>query len=444
MSIFDRNREEIQRRDAPLADRMRPTTLDALVGQDHVVGEGRLLRRALEADRLSSMILYGPPGAGKTTIAEIIARSTEARFEKLNAVMSGVADLRRVIAEAHRELGMSGRKTILFVDEVHRFNKSQQDALLPAVEKGTVIFVGATTENPYFEVTPPLVSRSRVFELRALGEEDLKAVIRRALCDAERGLGEYRPRIADDALDHIVRVASGDARSALNAVELAVLTTEPDEEGIRHVTLEIAAESIQRRALQYDRDGDAHYDTISAFIKSMRGSDPDATLYWLARMIYAGEDPSFISRRLVIHAAEDVGLADPNALVVAEAAARAVDRVGLPEGRIILAEAALYIALAPKSNSALGIDAALREVEAGRAGGVPAHLRDASYRSAGKLGRGAGYRYPHDDPEGWVEQQYLPEGAARGAYFRPGPRGFEDERMRWLRDLRGENGEKTE
>ncbi len=440
MDLFDRNREKVQRTGAPLADRMRPSTLDELVGQEHVVGPGRLLRRALEADRLSSMILYGPPGSGKTTIAEIIAGNTRAHFEKLNAVMSGVADLRRVVAGAEEALGMYAQRTILFVDEVHRFNKSQQDALLPAVEKGTVIFIGATTENPYFEVTAPLVSRSRVFELRALDEEDLERILRRALADEERGLGSYRVRLEPEALAHIVRVAAGDARSALNALELAVLTTPPDPDtGERRITLPVAEDSIQRRALQYDRDGDAHYDTISAFIKSMRGSDPDATLYWLARMVYAGEDPAFIARRLVIHAAEDVGLADPQALVVAEAAAAAVDRVGMPEGRIILAEAALYIALAPKSNSALGIDAALREVEHGRAGGVPLHLRDASYRGARQLGRGEGYRYPHDHPGGWVEQQYLPEGFARGSYYRPGGRGLEGRRAERLRRLRGED-----
>ncbi|MFW5896480.1 MAG: AAA family ATPase [Bacillota bacterium] len=439
MSLFDQRREKLQRERAPLADRMRPRTLEELVGQDHIVGEGRLLRRALDADRLSSMILYGPPGSGKTTIAEIIARTTSAHFEKLNAVMSGVADLRRVISEAEKELGLSGRKTILFVDEVHRFNKSQQDALLPAVEKGTVVFIGATTENPYFEVTAPLVSRSRVFELQTLEEEDLKEIVRRALEDEERGLAKYDPGIAPEALDHIVRVAGGDARSALNAVELAVLTTQPDpEDGTRWVTLEIAEESIQRRALVYDADGDAHYDTISAFIKSMRGSDPDATLYWLARMIYAGEDPSFISRRLVIHAAEDVGLADPQALVVAEAAAAAVDRVGLPEGRIILSEAALYIALAPKSNSALAIDAALRDVERGRAAGVPVHLRDAGYRGARNLGRGEGYEYPHDHPGGWVEQRYLPEGFERGAYYHPPAGGREARLLARLRKLRDE------
>ncbi|MFO7941379.1 MAG: AAA family ATPase [Bacillota bacterium] len=442
MSIFDQRREKLQREGAPLADRMRPRTLDELVGQDHIVGEGRLLRRALEADRMSSMILYGPPGSGKTTIAEIIAQTTSAHFEKLNAVMSGVADLRRVISEAEKELGLSGRRTILFVDEVHRFNKAQQDALLPAVEKGTVIFIGATTENPYFEVTAPLVSRSRVFELHALDEDDVKEIVRRALEDEERGLAKYKPRVEPEALDHVVRIAGGDARSALNAVELAVLTTKPDpEDGTRRVTLEIAEESIQRRALVYDADGDAHYDTISAFIKSMRGSDPDATLYWLARMIYAGEDPSFISRRLVIHAAEDVGLADPQALVVAEAAAAAVDRVGLPEGRIILAEAALYIALAPKSNSALGIDAALRDVERGRAAGVPTHLRDASYRGARKLGRGEGYEYPHDYPDGWVEQRYLPEGFERGAYYHPPGRGREARLLARLRNVREEAGD---
>ncbi len=441
MSIFDRNREEYLEKEAPLADRMRPRTLDEMVGQDHIVGEGRLLRRAIEADRLTSIILYGPPGSGKTTLAGIIARASEAKFERLNAVMSGVADIRRVAKEAKDRLGMYGRRTILFIDEVHRFNKAQQDALLPSVEKGVVIFIGATTENPYFEVIAPLVSRSRVFELQPLSDEDVLAIVRDALGDEERGLGDYSVQADDDALHHIVRTAAGDARSALNAVELAVLTTEPDDSEVRRLTLEVACESIQQRALNYDGDGDAHYDTTSAFIKSIRGSDPDATLYWLARMIYAGEEPRFIARRLMVHAAEDVGLADPRALQVAVSCAQAVERVGMPEGRIILAEAALYLATAPKSNSALSIDAALDDVREGQAGGVPLHLRDASYSGAEELKRGSGYRYPHDCSRRWADQQYLPDGLVDAEYYKPTGQGYEKSIARRLEWFVGEEQE---
>lgn len=438
MDLFDRHRERNLLQKAPLADRMRPRTLDEMVGQPHILGEGKLLRRAIEADRLTSLILYGPPGSGKTALASVVARSTECHFVRLNAVMSGVGDIREVVAEAEKQLGVYSRRTILFIDEVHRFNKAQQDALLPYVEDGTVILIGATTENPYFEVIAPLVSRSRIFELVPLGYEDIRSILIRAMQDGERGLGKLELEVADEALDHIIATASGDARSALNALELGALTTEPDDDGVRHITVEVAEESIQKRVVRYDKDGDAHYDTISAFIKSMRGSDPDATLHWLARMIYAGEDPRFIARRLVVHAAEDVGLADPRALQVAVACAQAVERVGMPEGRIILAEAALYIATAPKSNSALGIDRAIADVKEGRGTGVPAHLQDSSYRGAERLGRGQDYRYPHSYSQRWVDQQYLPSDLVGTRYYDPSDSGYEARLARRLADLRRE------
>ncbi len=400
------------------------------------MGEGRLLRRAIKADRLTSIILYGPPGSGKTTLAGIIARESEAEFERLNAVMSGVADIRRVAEEAKKRLGMYQKRTLLFIDEVHRFNKAQQDALLPSVEKGIVTFIGATTENPYFEVIAPLVSRSRVFELQPLNDRDVKQIVMRALKDKERGLGEYDVSIEETGLQHIVRVAAGDARSALNAIELAVLTTEPDENGTRHITLEIASESIQQRALNYDGDGDAHYDTVSAFIKSIRGSDPDAALYWLARMIYGGEEPRFIARRLMVHASEDIGLADPRALQVAVSCSQAVERVGMPEGRIILAQATLYLATAPKSNSALSIDKALDDVREGQAGGVPLHLRDSHYSGAEDLDRGSGYKYPHDHPDRWIRQQYLPDGLVDSEYYKPSEQGYEKKINQFLDRLK--------
>lgn len=424
--MFSHKAEETLERDAPLAARMRPRTLDEFVGQEHMVGPGRLLRRAIEADRLTSIILYGPPGTGKTTLAMVIAGMTKSHFEQVNAVTAGVADLRRVVAEAEERLGMHGKRTILFIDEVHRFNRSQQDALLPAVENGTVIFIGATTENPFFEVNAPLVSRSRVFRLEPLSDRDIAVILRRALEDRERGLGEFSVEVDDDAFNHIVRMANGDARSALNAIELAVLTTPPDERGVRHITLEVAEDSIQRRALVYDRDGDAHYDTISAFIKSMRGSDPDAAVYWLARMVAAGEDPEFIARRIVIQAAEDVGCADPHALLVACAAAWAVKFVGWPEAKLPLAQAAIYVATAPKSNSAyVAIGKAMEDVEKERSGEVPAHLRDASYKGAARLAHGAGYKYPHDFPGHFVPQQYLPDTLAGRVYYEPSSNGYE-------------------
>lgn len=440
MNIFDAAREERLRRSAPLADRMRPREFAEFVGQEQIVGEGRLLRRAIEADRLGSIILWGPPSSGKTTLARLIAARTAAHFEELSAVTAGVADLRRIVEQARERLGMHGRRTLLFIDEIHRFNKAQQDAILPHVENGTLTLIGATTENPYFEVNAALISRCRIFRLEPLSDADVRLLLERALADRERGLGGYRAEVAPEALDHLVRVAAGDARSALNALELAVLTTPPVEDGVRRVTVEAAAEAIQQRVLAYDKAGDNHYDTVSAWIKSMRGSDPDAAVYWLARMIYAGEAPRFIARRLLIHAAEDVGLADPQALVVAAAAAQAVEWVGMPEARIPLAEATIYIATAPKSNSAYqAINRALEEVRQNRPGPVPVHLRDASYKGAKALGHGEGYKYPHDYPGGWVAQQYLPEGAT-GGYYRPADRGYEAEVRRRSEGRRAADG----
>ncbi len=426
MDLFSRQAEELLRRDAPLANRMRPTTLEEFTGQEHILGPGKLLRRAIEGDRLSSVILYGPPGTGKTALANVIAGATKSHFQSLNAVTSGIADIRRVMEDATERLKMHQMRTILFIDEVHRFNKTQQDALLPAVEDGTVIFIGATTENPFFEISRPLISRSRVFRFEPLGDEHISQILHRALEDKERGLGRYETLIDDAAFFHLVKTANGDARSALNAIELAVLTTEPDDSGVRRITLEIAEESIQERALGYDKSGDAHYDVTSAFIKSMRGSDPDATVYWLARMIASGEKPEFIARRIMIHAAEDVGLADPHALLIATAAAWAVNFVGWPEARLILAEAAIYIATAPKSNSCcVAITEATRDLETEHTGEVPLHLRDASYRGAAKLGHGVGYKYPHDFPGNYASQQYLPHVVTGKTYYEPSGNGYE-------------------
>jgi len=430
-------RDEISR-EAPLAARMRPRTLEEFVGQEQIVGPGKLLRRAIETDRLfSSIILWGPPGTGKTTLAMIIANRTASHFEAISAVLAGVADIRRVIEEAKQRRGMYGQRTILLVDEIHRFNKAQQDALLPHVEDGTITLIGATTENPYFEVIGPLVSRSRIFQLRPLTEEELRTVLLRALADEERGYGKRRVKVDEDALAHLVHVAGGDARNALNALELAVESTPPDDEGVIHIDLATAQDSIQRRALLYDRDGDAHYDTISAFIKSLRGSDPDAALYWLARMIYSGEDPRFIVRRMIIFASEDVGLADPQALVVATAAAEALEWVGLPEAQYALAEAALYLATAPKSNSTGAYWKALADIERDGVVEVPDHLKDAS-RDGQPLGHGKGYKYPHDYPGHHVKQQYLPDGLQGRRYYEPGELGYEREIAERLRRWRGE------
>jgi len=435
VDLFEYSRQEQIRREAPLAARMRPLTLDEFVGQDHIVGEGRLLRRAIESDRLfSSLIFWGPPGTGKTTLAMIIANSTASHFETISAVLAGVADLREVIRRAKERRGMYGQRTILLVDEIHRWNKAQQDALLPHVEDGTVVLIGATTENPYFQVIPPLVSRSRVFQFRPLTDEEVELVLRRALSDPQRGYGDRQVLLDENALAHLVRVAGGDARTALNALELAVESTPPDENGVIHVTLAVAEDSIQQRALRYDSAGDEHYDTISAFIKSVRGSDPDAALYWLAKMIAAGEDPRFILRRLYILAAEDIGLADPNGIVVVNSCAQAFEWVGLPEGQYHLAMATLYLATAPKSNSVGAYWEALAEIEEHGPAPVPLHLRDKSDLFHGSLrqhykqtiGEHEAYRYPHAFPGGWVDQQYLPDGVG-GGWFQPKGHGYERE-----------------
>jgi putative ATPase len=435
-SLFDARRAELTEKEAPLAARMRPRTLDEFIGQEHIVGPGRLLRRAIQADQLSSVIFYGPPGTGKTTLARIIANTTRAHFIAINAVLAGVADIRAAIATAQERRGQFGQRTILFVDEVHRFNKAQQDALLPWVENGTVILIGATTENPYFEVNKALVSRSRIFQLKPLTTDDLFAVARQALADPDRGYGKLNIQIDDDALAHLVDVANGDARGVLNALELAVETTpaEPvsadQQSAIRnlqsaiHITLAVAEESIQRRAVLYDKEGDVHYDTISAFIKSLRGSDPDAALYWMARMIYAGEEPRFIFRRMIVFAGEDVGLADPHAMRHVMACAQAFEYVGMPEGRFHLANAALYLATAPKSNSVMAFFDALETVEKEREAEVPTHLRDASRDKEG-FGHGEGYLYPHAYRDHWVAQQYLPDALQGRVFYQPGGLGYE-------------------
>jgi putative ATPase len=406
----------------PLAARMRPRSLDEYVGQSHILAPGQLLRRAIEADRIQSLIFYGPPGTGKTSLAQLIAHHTRNKFERLSGVESNVADMRRVLASAANRLANTGQPTILFIDEIHRFNKSQQDVLLPDVESGVVRLIGATTHNPFFFVNSPLVSRSQIFELQPLGEADLLELLKRALAD-DRGLGHIRIQAGDGALEHLARISDGDARKALNSLEIAALTTPPGDDGVVRITLEVAEQSIQKKAIVYDGDGDAHYDTISAFIKSMRGSDPDATLYWLAKMIHAGEDPRFITRRMLIAAAEDVGLADPMALVLTAAAHQAAEFVGWPEARIPIAEAAIYIATANKSNSSIvAIDAALADVKWGRTLAVPAHLRDAHYQGAQRLGHGEGYQYSHDAPEHFAPQDYL---GAFKRYYDPTDQGVE-------------------
>ena len=434
MDLFDHALKQRLATEAPLAARMRPRTLDEFVGQEDIVGPGRLLRRAIETDRLfSSIILWGPPGTGKTTLAQIIANSTRSHFETISAVLAGVAELRRVIAEAQERRRLHGTRTTLFVDEVHRWNKAQQDALLPHVENGTVVLIGATTENPYFEVISALVSRSRVFQLRALTDADVEKILLSALSDRERGYGDRRVQIGDEALAHLVSIAGGDARNALNALELAVEST-PPVAGAVHITLEVAQESIQRRAILYDKDGDAHYDTISAFIKSVRGSDPDAALYWLAKMLYAGESPRFILRRLLILAGEDIGLADPLGLVVANAAAQAFEYVGLPEGIFPIVEATLYLATAPKSNSAGAYFKAYQKVEEEGKVDVPKHLQD-SNRDAKALGHGEGYVYPHEQPGHHIGQQYLPTALLGTYFYAPSAEGYEgqvkDRLARW-------------
>lgn len=436
MDLFDYMREQSKDEDSPLASRLRPTTLDEVVGQEHIIGKGKLLYRAIKADKLSSVIFYGPPGTGKTTLAKVIACTTSADFMQINATSAGKKDMEEVISKAKDNAGMYGRKTILFIDEIHRFNKAQQDYLLPFVEDGTVILIGATTENPYFEVNGALISRSVVFELKPLSVEDIKKLIIRAVTDVEKGLGSYKAQIDDDALEFLADISGGDARAALNAIELGVLTTDRSEDGIIHITLDVASECIQKRAVRYDKTGDNHYDTISAFIKSMRGSDPDAAIYYLAKMLYAGEDVKFIARRIMICAAEDVSNADPQALVVATSAAQAVERLGMPEGRIVLAQAAAYVASAPKSNSAISaIDEAIEVVKNEKISGVPNHLRDAHYKSAGKLGHGTGYKYAHDYPKHYVEQQYLPDELVGRRFYVPSDNGYEKKINEYFRDI---------
>lgn len=426
MDLFDYMRQENGKKESPLASRMRPTTLDEVVGQQHIIGKDKLLYRAIMADKISSIIFYGPPGTGKTTLAKVIAHTTSAEFTSINATAAGKKDMEQVVENAKNMRGMYGKKTILFIDEIHRFNKGQQDYLLPFVEDGTIILVGATTENPYFEVNGALLSRSIIFELKPLSQDDIKKLLLRALQDQEKGLGSYGATIDDDALDFLSDMANGDARSALTAIELGVLTTEPSTDGKIHITLSVASECIQRRVVKYDKSGDNHYDTISAFIKSMRGSDPDAAIYYLARMLYAGEDVKFIARRIMICASEDVGNADPQALQVAVAAAQAVERIGMPESQIILAQAVNYVACAPKSNASyLSIGAAMQMVVNGQTPPIPTHLQDSHYKSAGKLGHGLGYQYAHDFKNHYVQQQYLPDALVGTQFYEPTEMGYE-------------------
>ena len=426
MDLFEYMRESNKKQESPLASRMRPATLEEVVGQQHIIGKDKLLYRAIKADKLSSIIFYGPPGTGKTTLAKIIANTTSAEFTQINATASGKKDMEEVIKKAQDMLGMYQKKTILFVDEIHRFNKGQQDYLLPFVEDGTIILIGATTENPYFEVNSALISRSIIFELNPLAKEDVKILIRRAVYDEKKGMGSYGAVISEDAEEFLADIVGGDARSALNAVELGVLTTQRGEDGKIHLTLEVMSECIQKRVVRYDKTGDNHYDTISAFIKSMRGSDPDAAVYYLARMLYAGESVTFVARRIMICASEDVGNADPAALQVAVSASLAAERIGMPEAQIILAQAAAYVACAPKSNAAVeAIGKAAKIVEETGNLPVPVHLQDSHYKGAKKLGRGVGYKYAHDYPNHYVEQQYLPYELSGKEFYRPSGNGYE-------------------
>lgn len=438
MDLFDYMRSNTIEKEAPLASRLRPSTLDEVVGQKHIIGKDKLLYRAIKADKLGSIIFYGPPGTGKTTLAKVIANTTSARFTQINATVAGKKDMEEVVKEAKDALGMYGQKTILFVDEIHRFNKSQQDYLLPFVEDGTLLLIGATTENPYFEVNGALISRSRIFELKQLEKDDIKELLRRAVTDSEKGMGMYRAVLEPEAEEFLADMANGDARAALNAVELGILTTERAEDGLIHIDLDAAQECIQKRAVRYDKGGDNHYDTISAFIKSMRGSDPDAAVYYLARMLYAGEDIKFIARRIMICASEDVGNADPMALTVAVSASLAVERVGMPEAQIILSNAASYVACAPKSNSAVNaIDAAMKAVKTQTLMPVPPHLQDRHYSGAAALGRGLDYKYAHDYPNHYVKQQYLPDGMEGAVFYEPSDNGYEKEIKARLAFLRG-------
>ena len=437
MDIFDYMREQTSEKESPLASRLRPTTLEEVVGQQHIIGRDKLLYRAIKADKLSSIIFYGPPGTGKTTLAKVIANTTSADFQQINATIAGKKDMEQIVAQAKNNLGMYHKKTILFVDEIHRFNKGQQDYLLPFVEDGTLILIGATTENPYFEVNGALISRSSVFELHPLSMDDVKTILKRAVYDVEKGMGSYHAEIEEDALEFLADIAGGDARNALNAIELGILTTQRSEDGKIHITLEVAQECIQKRVVRYDKTGDNHYDTISAFIKSMRGSDPDAAVYYLAKMLYAGEDIKFIARRMMICASEDVGNADPNALTVAVSAAQAVERIGMPEAQIILSHAATYIASAPKSNAACNaIFSAMESVKNVKTT-VPVHLQDAHYKGSANLGHGVGYKYAHDYPEHYVKQQYLPDEIRDARFYEPTEIGHEKnikERLERLRN----------
>jgi putative ATPase len=446
MDLFDYMREQNKEKESPLASRLRPTTLDEVVGQQHIIGKDKLLYRAIKADKLQSVIFYGPPGTGKTTLAKVIANTTSAEFMQINATSAGKKDMEAVIEKAKEVQGMYGRRTILFIDEIHRFNKGQQDYLLPFVEDGTVTLIGATTENPYFEVNGALISRSVIFELKPLALEDIKTLLKRAVYDKERGMGAYNADIDEDALDFLADVSNGDARSALNAIELGILTTEKSEDGKIHITLDVASECIQKRVVKYDKNGDSHYDNISAFIKSMRGSDPDAAVYYLAKMLYAGEEVAFIARRIMICASEDVGNADPMALSVAVSASLAVERVGMPEAQIILSQAATYVACAPKSNAACeAVYAAMDEVKRSGNLPVPPHLQDAHYKGAAKLGHGTGYKYAHDYPNHYVEQQYLPYELTGKTFYEPSWNGYEAkirEHMKKIKDEARESGEK--
>ncbi|MBF7095787.1 replication-associated recombination protein A [Alkalibacter mobilis] len=431
--FFTQNLNDNLKSSGPLASRMRPETLEDFYGQEHIVDKNKLLYRMIKADRVTSIILYGPPGTGKTTLARIIANSTKSNFVQLNAVTSGVKDIRSVVEKAKEDLGMYGIKTILFIDEIHRFNKSQQDALLPSVEEGSIVLVGATTENPYFEVNAPLVSRSRIFKLNRLENEAVKMILKRALADETKGLGGYKAVIDEKALDHFSQVSNGDARNALNALELAVLTTEESNDGIVHIDLETAQECIQKRAIQYDKDGDNHYDNASAFIKSIRGSDPDAALYWMAKMLWAGEDPKFIARRIIISASEDIGNADPNALNIAVSAFRALEIIGMPEARINLSQAVTYLAGAPKSNASyMAINRALSDIQNKRTGDVPNHLKDSHYKGAKDLGHGKGYNYPHEYENHYIEQNYMPIGMEDVRYYYPTDLGYEKKIKEYL------------
>ena len=439
-------RKNNMEKESPLAARMRPRTLDEVVGQQHIIGKDKLLYRAISADKLNSIILYGPPGTGKTTLAKVIANTTKAEFTQINATIAGKKDMEEVVAKAKDNLGMYGKKTILFIDEIHRFNKGQQDYLLPFVEDGTVVLIGATTENPYFEVNGALISRSIIFELKPLSSDDIKELLRRAVTDTERGMGSFKAVLDKDAEDFLADIADGDARHALNAIELGIMTTDRSDDGFIHITREVAEECIQKKVARYDKDGDNHYDTISAFIKSMRGSDPDAAVYYLARMLNAGEDPKFIVRRMMVCASEDVGNADPQALQVAVAASLAVERLGMPEARITLAQAVTYIATAPKSNAAyLAVDEAIQTVRQTGNLPIPAHLQDAHYKSAGKLGHGIGYKYAHDYKDHYVRQQYLPYELNGKEFYSPTGNGYEQrikEHMKWLKERAEDPDEK--